>query len=555
MTSVKVVSRIRPSNSFEQSLGFEEIVSPLNENTVHINTNDYTGNFVYDRVFGADSTQEDLFSYSIKPTVDDLFQGYNGTVLAYGQTGSGKTYTMMGVEGDPENSGLTPRMLHRIFDKIRSSPSTTEYEVKVSYMEIYMEKIRDLLSPDNDHLTVHENKLQGVYVEGLKTVYVSSEAEAFQILNQGMNSRAVASTNMNATSSRSHSIFVVEVVQTNNSSGETRRGRLFLVDLAGSESVGKSGAVGQTLEEAKKINRSLSTLGMVINSLTENKHGHIPYRDSKLTRILKESLGGNSRTTLIINCSPSIYNASETLSTLRFGNRAKNIKNKVVVNSELSMDEMKRKLHFYKELLSHCDCNLFEKLKLSSKQDPSNLFLEGEENHSMHDHTFVNHSLASTSIDKFRDMDFGMDNTSTRVGSQLLDTSKAEAVEQLYARAQTELKDRDGLLSSTRQQLSYLMDALGDAHKRYVELVQNHRRKEDMGATSQTSSTVETPSSVVKHDEDQVNQERELLLQKLSAMDTSLTSLVYVQQRLLQAVSANKRPGSGTVVKKIQGGH
>ena len=160
-------------------------------------------------------------------------------------------------------------------------------------------------------------------------------------MRRGGQARAVAATNMNQESSRSHSIFVVTITQKNLESGSAKSGQLFLVDLAGSEKVGKTGASGQTLEEAKKINKSLSALGMVINALTDGKSTHIPYRDSKLTRILQESLGGNSRTTLIINCSPSSYNDAETVSTLRFGVRAKSIKNKAKVNAELSPAEMK----------------------------------------------------------------------------------------------------------------------------------------------------------------------------------------------------------------------
>lgn len=268
--------------------------------------------------------------------------GYNGTVFAYGQTGAGKSYTMMGSDiDDTDGKGIIPRIVEQMFASILTSPSNIEYTVRVSYMEIYMERIRDLLVPHNDNLPVHEEKSRGVYVKGLLEIYVSSVQEVYEVMRRGDAARAVASTNMNQESSRSHSIFVITITQKNVESGSAKSGQLFLVDLAGSEKVGKTGASGQTLEEAKKINKSLSALGMVINALTDGKSTHVPYRDSKLTRILQESLGGNSRTTLIINCSPSSYNDAETLSTLRFGVRAKSIKNKAKINAELSPTELK----------------------------------------------------------------------------------------------------------------------------------------------------------------------------------------------------------------------
>ncbi len=291
------------------------------------------------------SRQSDVFDFSIRPTVDDILNGYNGTVFAYGQTGAGKSYTMMGTDIDSEHSkGIIPRIVEQIFASILASPGNIEYTVRVSYMEIYMERIRDLLAPSNDNLPVHEEKSRGVYVKGLLEIYVSSVQEVYEVMRRGGAARAVAATNMNQESSRSHSIFVVTITQKNVETGSAKSGQLFLVDLAGSEKVGKTGASGQTLEEAKKINKSLSALGMVINSLTDGKSTHIPYRDSKLTRILQESLGGNSRTTLIINCSPSSYNDAETLSTLRFGVRAKAIKNKAKINAELSPAELKQLL-------------------------------------------------------------------------------------------------------------------------------------------------------------------------------------------------------------------
>ncbi|KAI6087815.1 kinesin-domain-containing protein [Hypoxylon rubiginosum] len=343
--SIKVVARFRPQNKIELASGGEPIVSFDGPDTCAINSQEAAGSFTFDRVFDMQCKQADIFDYSIRPTVDDILNGYNGTVFAYGQTGAGKSYTMMGTSIEDDNGkGITPRIVEQIFSSIMSSPPTIEYTVRVSYMEIYMERIRDLLAPQNDNLPVHEEKNRGVYVKGLLEIYVSSVEEVFEVMKRGGNARAVAATNMNQESSRSHSIFVITVTQKNLETGSMKSGQLFLVDLAGSEKVGKTGASGQTLEEAKKINKSLSALGMVINSLTDGKSSHVPYRDSKLTRILQESLGGNSRTTLIINCSPSSYNDSETLSTLRFGMRAKSIKNKAKVNAELSPAELKAML-------------------------------------------------------------------------------------------------------------------------------------------------------------------------------------------------------------------
>lgn len=270
--------------------------------------------------------------------------GYNATIFAYGQTSSGKTYTMEGASiDDPELRGIIPRTATEIFNNVMAADENIEFIVKVSYIEIYMERIRDLLDPYKSkvNLQVREDHQRGIFVEGMTEVCVTSDEELLSTMRDGAANRAVAATGMNEGSSRSHSVFMVTLYQRNLVNQATKAGKLYLVDLAGSEMVRKTGASGRQLEEAKTINKSLSALGMVINALTDPNSSHVPYRDSKLTRVLQESLGGNSRTNLIINVSPSSYNTSETLSTLRFGNRAKSIKNKAVVNEERSVEEYK----------------------------------------------------------------------------------------------------------------------------------------------------------------------------------------------------------------------
>lgn len=243
---------------------------------------------------------------------------------------------------DLENRGIIPRMVEGIFNKILSAPEEIEFTVKVSMIEIYNEKIRDLLDPKKHNLKIHENKDKGgVYVKDMTESYVGSEDEVFSLLKIGNDNRAIGVTDMNAQSSRSHSCFILQIEQKNTVDFSAKTGKIFLVDLAGSERISKTGVSGMSLTEAQNINKSLTTLGLVIFKLTDGKSTHIPYRDSKLTHILQETLGGNSKTSLIITCSPSIFNEQETVSTLKFGQRAKQIKNNAKVNKESSIQELK----------------------------------------------------------------------------------------------------------------------------------------------------------------------------------------------------------------------
>merc|ERR1711892_528906 len=294
--------------------------------------------FTFDTVFAPDVKQVDVYNRVARPIVNNVLEGYNGTIFAYGQTGTGKTFTMEGDRTVPELKGIIPNSFAHIFGHIAKSGDEKNFLVRVSYLEIYNEEVRDLLGKDqNSRLEVKERPDVGVFVKDLSAFVVNNADDMDKIMTMGNKNRSVGSTNMNATSSRSHAIFTITIECSEKGPDKQqhfRVGKLHLVDLAGSERQNKTGASGQRLKEATKINLSLSTLGNVISALVDGKSTHVPYRNSKLTRLLQDSLGGNSKTLMFANVGPADYNYDESISTLRYASRAKSIKNKAKINED-----------------------------------------------------------------------------------------------------------------------------------------------------------------------------------------------------------------------------
>ena len=337
--SVRVVVRCRPLGQKEISEQRECVVNVDMKNcTIAIcNPNNVKEikSFTFDHTYDWNASQELIFQQTALPILESVMEGYNGTIFAYGQTGTGKTFTMEGNDNEVDK-GIIPRTIDWIFNNIKNYPDQ-QFLVQVSFVEIYNEEVRDLLSKvKRQKLNVRE-KDKVFYLENVTVFQTENSAMTLEIMKKGRVNRATGATKMNPGSSRSHSIFSIIIESSStDEAGQThyKVGKLNLVDLAGSERQSKTESTGERFVEATKINLSLTCLGTVINKLVSGKEQHIPYRNSKLTMLLQDSLGGNTKTVMIANVGPADYNYDETLNTLWYASHAKKIKNKPRINED-----------------------------------------------------------------------------------------------------------------------------------------------------------------------------------------------------------------------------
>ena len=339
--------------------------------------------FVFDGVLPMSVTQEEVYHAVAKDVVDDVFEGFATTIFCYGQTGTGKTHTLTG-EMDSENKGIIPRSVDDVFQRIEADTSH-EYVVKMQMIQIYMERIQDLMDTSGENqVQIREMAGTGVYLSGVTNRVVTSPEECMELYEQANNNRTIALTKMNAQSSRSHACMILVVekrkrltaedITSSNLEGPKEGviiGKLTLVDLAGSERVKKTGASGLRLNEAKTINLSLSALGNVINALTDKKSRHVPFRDSKLTRLLQDSLGGNGKTSIIVTVGPAMDNSQETVSSLLFGQRAMQVENTALVNETIDYRALCLKLQGEVDELTDRVQELQAQLEAKSQMGPA----------------------------------------------------------------------------------------------------------------------------------------------------------------------------------------
>ncbi|XP_034947197.1 kinesin-like protein KIF18A [Chelonus insularis] len=378
-TSIKVVVRIRPPNEKEQQENFRNVIKTVDTKMLIFDPKEeenpffYRGiqqrgrdllkkqnkelQFMFDRVFDMTASNAEIFDGTTKEIISDLLEGYNCSVFAYGATGAGKTHTMLGKDDDP---GITFRTMAELFTQIEEQSEHRDFNLGVTYLEIYNENVQDLLNKSGP-LALREDGRSSVIVAGLKIKTINSSDELLSLLAYGNKNRTQHPTDANAESSRSHAVFQVYINITNKLDGQVKQVKLSMIDLAGSERASATGCKGARLKEGANINKSLLALGNCINKLAEGIK-HIPYRDSKLTRLLKDSLGGNCRTVMIANIGPSSLTYEDTYNTLRYANRAKKIKThmkKNIISCEMHVtgyiklvEEQKKEINLLKQKLA-----------------------------------------------------------------------------------------------------------------------------------------------------------------------------------------------------------
>ncbi|KAG0048767.1 kinesin motor protein cin8 [Gryganskiella cystojenkinii] len=451
--NIQVVVRIRGRSEREQKENSPVAVQAHNKKDILVPSTlgdrAPSKSYSFDRVFSY-SDQEQIYNEVVTPILDEVLTGYNCTIFAYGQTGTGKTFTMEGDLRDnfgecSRDAGIIPRTLYQLFAILERRE--TEYTVRVSFLELYNEEIKDLLVPEDDRkaVKIFDNlKKQGPLVQGLEEVAVFNATQGIEALRRGSAKRTVAATKSNDKSSRSHGIFSVTVhVKETTDDGEEllKIGKLNLVDLAGSENIARSGAEATQAKEAGRINQSLLTLGRVINSLVERSQ-HIPYRESKLTRLLEDSLGGKTKTCIIATISPARSCLEETISTLNYANRAKNIKNTPEINQKMS------KKTLIKEYLMEIDRL---KADLSATREKNGVFMTQESYQQLMDENTSRKDMVSE-VQKQADkaaQDLSRMEEKFRDAMKLLTTTEIK-----LSHSNAELESKRAQLQKTQEQLA-----------------------------------------------------------------------------------------------------
>lgn len=481
--NVQVAVRCRPLNNREITSGERPVllcaedrrevvcVAPVTQRKGPAASANSKKTYTYDHVFGPDASQADVFEGIVMPIVDEVLQGYNCTVFAYGQTGTGKTHTMEGRRDEDmvgiqerrlaENAGIIPRAVKQVFDHLRSI--TDEHSVRVSHLELYNEQLTDLLSPHDacaDTLRMYEDPAKGTFVQGLEDIVVTNEEEIFAVLDKSAMKRRTAETLMNKYSSRSHSVFSITIhikESTPEGADLLKVGKLNLVDLAGSENVGRSGAIKGRAREAGNINQSLLTLGRVITALVD-RHPHVPYRDSKLTRLLQESLGGRNKTCIIATVTPGSHSLEETASTLDYAYRAKSIKNRPTVNQMIAKHVL---LKEYTE-------EIFKlKKELDATRFKNGVYLPPEEFQRLQ-------AIANEQKDAISQLETRNENFEKKTASLV---EKLESTEETLRREQRELSVANETLRGVRQRLKDTEETLAAVTQQRDEnayIIQQH---------------------------------------------------------------------------------
>ncbi|KAI3743404.1 hypothetical protein L1987_61113 [Smallanthus sonchifolius] len=546
--NVQVILRCRPFSDDDVRAKAPAAVA-CNEDKQEVIVTQNMGNkqsdktFCFDKVFGPGSKQKDLYDQVVSPIVKEALEGYNWTIFAYGQTGTGKTYTMEGEGGKTKNGefhedvGVIPRAVEQLFNTLEAQ--NADYSVKVTYIELYNEEITDLLAPDEKSkkpLSLMEDGKGAVFMRGLEEELVSSADEIYQILQKGSARKHTAETLINTQSNRSHSLFTITIqVKENSSDGVEvlKCGKLNLVDLAGSENILRSGAREGRAREAGEINKSLLTLGRVINALVDHS-GHVPYRDSKLTRLLRDSLGGKTKTCIIATVSLSIHSLEETQNTLDYAYRAKSIKNRPEVNHKVTksivvkelyteIDILKQELHATREkngiYIPH-DCYLSE--EAAKKEMTEKLELKSKELLNLQELYFHQQKLTT-------ELSQRLENAERELKESKKDVSK--------------LKDKLKLANEMTKEKEYLILNLLGSEKTLTERAAVlHSELEN--ATSEVSSLfakIEHKNHIEEGNKMLIQSFQTLLAQHLEVLHKIIVSSVAHQEQQLNAIEEHMK--------------